>query len=321
MPTQNAALDARPARFAADLAALTGASPSDRYGLAVSGGPDSVAMLLLAHAAFPGRIEAATVDHRLRAASRNEALFVGNLCAARGIAHTIIPLSGLRRGNVSDAARSARYDALHSWTDNAGLDWLLTAHHADDQLETVMMRLNRASGVAGLAGVRRRQGRIVRPLLGWRRAELAAVAADAGIDPVDDPTNRDDRFDRARMRKALARAEWIDARAVAQSAVALGEADVALDWMVVRLRGERLRQSGALWFYDAHDLPRELKRRALIDCLRVVEPALCPRGSAVERVLDALAARRAVTIGAVRCAATADSGVWRFSIAPPRRTG
>jgi tRNA(Ile)-lysidine synthase len=311
--------DARVARFARDVVALTGGGANERFGLAVSGGADSVAMLLLAQAAFPARIAAATVDHRLRAESGAEARFVSEICVARGIPHSVIALDPLARGNVSDAARVARYDALDDWAARARLDWLLTAHHADDQMETMVMRLNRASGVGGLAGVRARRGRIIRPLLGWRRSELAAVVADAGITPVDDPSNVDDRYDRARLRKALAKNDFLDASAVAASAAALADADAALDWMTLRLRRERLKQSASFWFYDAHDLPHELKRRALIDCLRVIAPDLRPRGGAIERVLAALTARKTAMIGSIRCDPVRDGMAWAFSFAPPRR--
>jgi tRNA(Ile)-lysidine synthase len=318
--TQNVQLERDAARFAGDVAALTRADSSDRFGLAVSGGPDSLAMLLLAEAAFPGRIAAATVDHKLRARSGAEAQFVADVCAARDIPHTILTLEGLSRGNVSTVARDARYDALDSWADTHGLDWLMTAHHADDQLETMVMRLNRASGVGGLSGVRARRGRIVRPLLGWRRAELMAIVDAAGVTAVDDPSNRDDRYDRARLRKALAKNDFLDSVAAAKSARALADADGALDWMVLRLRDERLTQSGAFWFYDAHDLPHELQRRALIDCLRVIDTSARPRGDAIERVLAALSTHKTVTIGKIRCDSMQGGSVWAFAFAPPRRT-
>jgi tRNA(Ile)-lysidine synthase len=319
VPTQNALLERETTRFTDDVAALTGGGAGDRFGLAVSGGPDSMAMLLLAHAAFPGRIAAATVDHGLRAESGDEARFVASVCAARGIPHDILTLQALPQGNVSAMARAARYDALDAWATAQGLDWVMTAHHADDQLETMVMRLNRASGVGGLAGVRKRRGRIVRPLLGWRHAELAAIVDAAGVRAVDDPSNRDDRYDRARLRKALINNDFLDPAAAAASAATLADADAALDWMVARLRGERLSQSGTFWFYDAHDLPHELRRRALIDCLRVIDPAARPRGDAIERVLVALSARKIVTIGTVRCDSMQEGGVWSFALAPPRK--
>jgi tRNA(Ile)-lysidine synthase len=315
--TPNALPDDAISRFRDDFARVVGGNADGLIGIAISGGPDSVAMLLLAAAAFPSRVEAATVDHQLRAASGREAAFVADLCLSIGVPHKILVLEDLARGNVSASAREARYDALDAWADSRNIAWLLTAHHADDQFETMAMRLNRASGVAGLAGIRARRGRIVRPLLGWRHAELVALVSLAGITPVDDPSNRDDRYDRARLRKALAGADWLDPLAIVRSAAALDEADRALDWVILKLRKERLVDDAEAWTYDATGLPAELLRRALIDCLRVVDPASRPRGTTIERLLTALHGNAIGTIGRVRCAAR--DGHWRFTLAPPRR--
>ncbi|MFM9978695.1 MAG: tRNA lysidine(34) synthetase TilS [Sphingomonadaceae bacterium] len=316
MPTRNVLADA-PARFAADVAAVTGGALNGRFGVAISGGPDSLALLLLAHAAFGDRAEAATVDHGLRAASAGEAAQVAEMCARRGIRHETLTIQGLKRGNLSAAARAARYRALGQWIEARGIDWLMTGHHADDQLETLMMRLNRASGVGGLAGIRRRSGRLIRPLLAWRRAELQAIVDAAGERAIDDPTNRDDRFDRARLRKALADAEWIDPVSVARSTAALADADDALDWTIALLRAARLAQDGATWIYNARGLPAELRRRALADCVQRLNPGLAPRGAALDRVLAALATGKTATIGTLRCAGTDDR--WTFASLPPRR--
>jgi tRNA(Ile)-lysidine synthase len=315
--TPNALPDEAIARFRDDLLTLVGKKTDGLIGIAISGGPDSVAMLLLAAAAFAGRVESATVDHQLRAASGREAGFVGELCRDMGVPHEILVLEDLPPGNISASAREARYDALDAWADRRGIDWLLTAHHADDQLETMVMRLNRASGVAGLAGIRARRGRIVRPLLNWRHAELVDIVGKAGIVAVDDPSNRDDRYDRARLRKALAGADWLDPLAIVRSAAALDEADRALDWVILKLRNERLTDDADAWIYDASGLPAELLRRALIDCLRVVDPASRPRGTTVERLLNALHGNATGTIGRIRCAAR--DGRWRFTLAAPRR--
>ena len=318
MPTPNALPDADVARFRADFGRLAGDDPEALIGIAVSGGSDSLALLLLAHASFPGRVFAATVDHRLRRASAGEAAFVAELCGALDVSHRTIVLEKLTRGNVSARAREARYDALDGWAAECGLAWLATAHHADDQVETLVMRLNRASGVAGLAGIRPRRGRIVRPLLGWRHDELVALVSAAGIVAIDDPSNRDDRYDRARLRKALAGADWLDPGAIVRSAAALDAADRALDWAVVRLRAERLTDHADSWTYRAGGLPAELRRRALIDCLRIVDPASRPRGSTIERLLTALGRGQSGTIGRIKCAG--QNGEWRFSLAAPRRT-
>ena len=117
VPTQNALPEALVRRFADDVDRLIGADDTGRIGIAVSGGPDSLALLLLSNAAFPDRVEAATVDHRLRADATDEALFVASVCADHGIAHTIHTLDALPEGNVSAAARAARYTALNHWAD------------------------------------------------------------------------------------------------------------------------------------------------------------------------------------------------------------
>ncbi|CAM3190276.1 tRNA(Ile)-lysidine synthase [Sphingomonas antarctica] len=266
-----------------------------RLALAISGGPDSVAMLLLAHAAFPGRVEAATCDHRLRPESAAEARFVANLCAERGVPHATLNLDLPATGNVSNNARQARYAALEDWRATRGLTHILTAHHADDQLETVIMRLNRGAGVGGLAGIRAVNGHVVRPLLGWRRSELAQIVSDAAITPVDDPSNRDDRYDRARLRKMLADADWLDPLAVSRSAAACAEADDALNGVD----------------------DRELTRRSVLAELRAVEPNLTPRGDQLDALIAALETGRTTTLGNVLCTG---GNEWRFTLAPPRKS-
>ena len=165
-----------------------------------------MALVDLASSAFPGCVEAATVDHRLRPESAAEAAMVADWCAVKSIPHTTLHPSEPISGSVQMEARAARYALLGGWMAAGGLDWLLTAHHADDQLETLIMRLNRASGVSGLSGVRARRGNILRPLLGMRKAELFDHAQARTLPFVHDPSNNDGRFDRARLRISLANA-------------------------------------------------------------------------------------------------------------------
>ena len=227
------------ARFRERLAALwpeaIGEAPA-KLGLAVSGGPDSTALLLLAAAALPGRVEAVTVDHGLRPESAQEAADVAALCRRMDVPHAAIRVE-VAPGNMQAEARAARYAAMAGWIEERTLAALATAHHADDQAETLLMRLNRASGVAGLAGARGR-GQVpgtaiplLRPVLGWRRSELAEIVAAAGLTPADDPSNASDKYDRVRIRKALAGTDWLDVAAIARSAEHIAEADAALDWM------------------------------------------------------------------------------------------
>ncbi|NNF94866.1 MAG: tRNA lysidine(34) synthetase TilS, partial [Altererythrobacter sp.] len=205
-------------------------------------------MLLLAHASFPGQFEAATVDHGLREEAKTECAFVEQVCSERDIACAVLIVQVLE-GNLQAQAREARYAALEHWVSDRGLAAIMTAHHADDQAETLLMRLNRGSGVAGLAGVRADQHtehwtmRIVRPLLGFRRAELESVVSAAGLQAVKDPSNQDDRFDRVRIRLALADADWIDPLAVAQSAQHLADANEALDYEVERFWKQNAQRS------------------------------------------------------------------------------
>ncbi|NBB24413.1 tRNA lysidine(34) synthetase TilS [Porphyrobacter sp. SLTP] len=225
-----------PRRFAADLAALW---PEDArtgpLGLAVSGGPDSLALLLLAHAALPGEIAVCSIDHGLRPEAAGEVALVERIAGERGITFTQLAVT-LAPGNLQAQARSARYAALAKWAEDKGLGAVATAHHADDQAETLLMRLNRGSGLAGLAGVRARSTiaeseiTLLRPLLSWRKAELAAVVAAAGITPAADPSNTNLAFDRARLRAQLAEADWLDPVALATSAAHLAEGWQALEW-------------------------------------------------------------------------------------------
>lgn len=307
VPTPNALPDAAVARFREDWLTLTGGG-AGRIGVAVSGGADSLALMLLAAAAFPDDVAAATVDHGLRPEAADEAAFVHAIAARIGVPHAVLTLDLAPGGNVSARARVARYDALETWRQNAGADWIATGHHADDQIETMIMRLNRSAGVGGLAGIRRRNGALVRPLLGWRRTELDAVVSHAGIRPVDDPTNRDDRYDRARLRKLLADVDWLDAAAVVRSAERLADADSALDWIARSIAPTDITMA---------QLPDELARRILLNAVRAIDPALDPRGEALTRALAGLRAGEKAMLGNVLCIPGSE---WRCEPAPGRRT-
>ncbi len=285
-------------------------------GIAVSGGPDSIALLLLAHATFPGEIEAATVDHRLRAASASEAEFVAAICAKRGIPHATLAPETPIIGNIQSSARTARYALLADWAAAQGLGWIATAHHADDQMETLLMRLNRGSGIAGLAGVRARNGQVIRPLLTWRRHELAALVANEGIIAIDDPSNRDDRFDRARMRKSLAEAQWLDPISASRSASALADAEAALAWTATAYEARRVAIRDNIVSLDPRGLPAELLRRLVLACLRHVTPDAKPRGDELDRLIVGLSGARTATLAGVKCTG---GDFWLFSAAPPRR--
>ncbi|MCJ2178198.1 tRNA lysidine(34) synthetase TilS [Novosphingobium album (ex Hu et al. 2023)] len=293
--------------------------PESRLGLAVSGGPDSLALLLLAHAALPGRVEAATVDHGLRRESADEAAEVARICEGLGVPHAALPVE-VAEGNVQAEARLARYTALADWVEERGLAAVATAHHADDQAETLLMRLNRASGVAGLAGARAR-GRVpdtpiplLRPVLDWRRAELGEVVRAAGLVAADDPSNANDRFDRVRIRKALAEADWLDVAAIARSAAHIAEADAALDWMA-SLEWRSCVKKEPMGLKYKPQAPRAVALRVVARIVRELGGEE-PRGSAVARLVDALVEGRPASIGEL--VVRPNAGGWSFAKAPVR---
>lgn len=308
------------ARFAADLDAL--APPGSRSGIAVSGGPDSLALLLLAAAARPGSVEAATVDHGLRAESGDEAAMVASLCETLGVPHRTLLADWAEppTANVQAEARAMRYRLLNQWAMDRGLAAVATAHHADDQAETLLMRMLRGAGVGGLGATRARralseQVLLVRPLLGWRKAELQQLVADAGVTAVDDPSNRDPKHDRARIRQWLAEAEWADPARLAASASALRDADEALDWALAPMISSRIKHDRGGLLIEPFDLPRELKRRLLLAAFAELGAAP-PRGPDLIRAMDALERNETVTLSDLKLEG---GDRWRLSLAPPRR--
>ncbi|WP_308461832.1 tRNA lysidine(34) synthetase TilS [Sphingomonas folli] len=308
-----------------DLAAVGDAA---RVGVAVSGGPDSVALLLLAAAAFPGNVVAATVDHRLRPTGAEEAAMVAALCERRGVPHaTLVPAVPIAGSSLQRRAREARYALLTAWAREQGVDALLTAHHADDQAETLLMRLNRASGLAGLSAIRAVRWDLgtllLRPLLGWRRAELRALVEAAGAPFVDDPSNADPRHDRTRVRAALAAAApALDPAGLAASAGYLAEAEDVIAGLADRLWAERWHGPDRPFAVD--DAPRELRRRLLRRALHatraqhVIVLPLFTDSSNIEPLLDALAARRGATHAGVKVEVYGEG--WIFRPTPPRRS-
>lgn len=295
----------------------------------MSGGPDSIALLLLAHAALPGMVEAATVDHGLRPESASEAALVARVCSELGVPHTALPVE-VAPGNLQARARTARYAALGAWLDDWGLEALLTAHQMDDQAETLMMRLNRGSGVRGLAGIRARtrvpdgDQLLLRPLLGWRRAELAAVVAAAGIEAVADPSNDDRRFDRVRIRQALAQADWLDVAGLARSAAHLADAEDVIAFAVGREWRECVSETADGWRYAA--LRTGVPGANLVRC-GVIESIARQLGGAIDageaaRMAMSLVEGRACNIGGIAARTDEEHGerVWLFKRENPRRT-
>jgi len=181
----------------------------------------------------------------------------------------------------------------------------------------------RGSGVAGLAGIRARgplpegakEAIVIRPLLGWRRAELAAIVAQAGLTAIDDPSNRDPKHDRSRIRQLLESANWLDPARLATSASAIRDADEAVDWALAPLIESRVQRDGDALVIELADLPRELKRRLLLAAFAELAAPL-PRGPELMRAIDSLEAGQSASLSGLKL----EGGlVWRLSLAPPRR--
>jgi tRNA(Ile)-lysidine synthase len=253
--------------------------------LAVSGGPDSTALMVLAARwrnalRVKPKLIAVTVDHGLRAQSKREAASVARLARKLGLAHRILRWTGNKpTSGLQQAARQARYRLLAQAARKANASHILTAHTLDDQAETVLIRMSRGSGITGLAAMMRisilpgdGEGRInlVRPLLDIPKARLVATLRAAKISFAEDPSNRDPRFTRARLRglmPTLAR-EGLDARRLALLARRLKRADRAIESAVDRAEAELTLHacvSGAIAF-DATGysrLPAEIALRLI----------------------------------------------------------
>lgn len=212
--------------------------------LAVSGGPDSIALMWLAARWRRGlargpRLIAVTVDHGLRAEAAREARDVKRLARTLDLPHRTLHWTGAKPGTgLPAAARTARYRLLAGAAKSSGATHILTAHTRDDQAETLLMRLLRGSGIAGLAAMARQSERdgvlLARPFLDISKSQLVATLKKAKVGFADDPTNRDTSFTRPRLRAIMPvlAAEGGDTRNLARLASRLARANQAVEILV-----------------------------------------------------------------------------------------
>ncbi len=301
----------------AALAALELLAPYDSLLLAVSGGPDSVALMLLA-ARWSGRavrrIAVATVDHGLRDGSLAEAEMVRDWAQQLGFTHHHLTWVGDKPSSrIQERARTARYALLADCAVAIEAQAIVTAHHADDQAETILFRLTRGSGVAGLSGMGRLAPcgpvTLLRPLLETPKSDLEAICREAGHPYVTDVSNQDEKFARARLRR-----------------LAPALAGLGLDRAALTRLGRRARQATeALDFYAraARDTARidEEVDRARFDSsalarlpaeilLRVLAMEIARLAPAPQLRLD-----RLERLGETLVAALADGRKWRATLA------
>jgi tRNA(Ile)-lysidine synthase len=280
------------------------ALPPGPVGVAVSGGGDSVALLLMLAETGARPLHAVTVDHGLRPESAAEAGAVAALCAARGIPHASPRWDEPEgAGNLQDRARAARRRLIAGWARGEGIGVVALGHTLDDQAETFLLRLARGSGVDGLsamAPVTRAEGMVwVRPLLGARRAALRDWLAARGVAWAEDPSNLDPRFERVRARAALPLLEplGLGAERLAGTAAAMGRARAALEAATAELAGRALAEGAAgdltLDPEALAGVPAEIRLRLIAAALAWVSGARYrPRLARLEAALAAIEAGR-----------------------------
>lgn len=291
------------AEFAKRMARFGVFESRPRLAVAVSGGSDSMALCLLAHAwatARGGSVLALTVDHGLRRESAAEAAQVGAWLAGHGIAQTVLTWTGPKPGSgLQAAARAARYRLLTACCRDEGILHLALAHHREDQAETLLLRLAKGSGVDGLAAMAglRETGpvRLLRPMLDLPKARLKATCVAAGQAWVDDPSNLAEVFARGRVRAVAASLgrEGLTPERLAETARRAGRARAALEGMVaaVAARAVAVYPEGYLRLDAAalSEVSEEIALRLLSRCLGTIGGARHPpRLEAVERLFGAL---------------------------------
>jgi len=301
--------------------------------LAVSGGADSLALMVLAGRWRAARVTGPaiwvlTVDHRLRPTSAAEAAGVATIAKRFGMRHRILKWDGPKPSTgIEEAAREARYRLLCRAADRVGATDVLTAHHRDDQVETVLMRLGRGSGLTGLAGMRGRRPlnskvTLRRPLLGVGKERLVATTEAAGLTPVEDESNHDDRFARPRIRRLMPAmtAAGLDADQIARASHRLARADDAIEHYVDML----LKQVVAIDKFAVATLdrtgfreaPEEVRLRALTRLIGAASGADWPpprseKLEAMERALVAGERFKRTLAGAVVAASDNEVRVLR----------
>lgn len=282
-------------RLAGDLPAL---------GVAVSGGGDSVALMhIIADWARGRRVMIATVDHGLRPESEAEARAVARAARMLDLPHaTLLWKRDTEAGNLMARARDARLRLLSGWAQRNDLPAVTLGHTADDQAETLMMRLARGSGIDGLASMAEWRDafgtRWLRPMLGVGRAELRDWLTVRDIDWIDDPGNENEDFDRVRIRKAIA-AMGLDSAALARAATHIGEARDALSHYAAHAAENAIVAQGSITLprRPFRDAPSEIRRRLLVAACRWISGAdYPPRRATALHALNAVAAGSRVTL-------------------------
>ena len=309
-------------RFRHGLEAALAEERPRSLGVAVSGGSDSTALLLLLVETCPEvELHVATVQHGLRPEAAGEADRVAQLCAEGGFPHRVLrppPWDG--RGNLQAWARSARLEALPRWAREVGLAHVALGHTQDDQAETLLLRLRRGSGVDGLSAMapRREHGGLtwLRPMLALGREELREWLCARGVAWVEDPSNFDDRFDRVELRRAIALL-GLDTGRLAATAERMRAARVVLEARAAEVAARLASMEAGDLIFDAAVLtePEETRSRLLSAALRFVSGASYrPRYAALLNLASELREGRGGTLAG--CFATREGDQLRIAREP-----
>ena len=289
----------QPARLAERIADHFLTDPPACLGVAVSGGSDSLALLYLMHDWSGSALHVVTVDHGLRPEAATEAAQVADFCAALSVTHTTLRWDGWDgQGNLSDRARRARYGLMADWAAGQGIHDIALGHTADDQAETLLMRLARASGIDGLAAMapRREVHGVIwhRPMLDLSRVDLRGDLTRRGVRWIDDPTNTDATYRRVRARHALAELAplGVTIDGLARSAHHLREARETLaHYAACEAETAVQFQSGDILLDGAQmaAMRPDIARRILIGALHwIAGPGYGARGREMDRALEAI---------------------------------
>lgn len=253
----------------------------------ISGGGDSTALLHFLTAAFgPQRLSALHLNYGLRGdQSEADEAFCRSLCDRLGVPLTVVRAPTHEGGNLQDWARDLRYEAAEELAAVLGPDAVIAvAHNADDQAETILYRLFASPGRRAISGMPPRRGRIVRPLLGLRRAELRAWLEEHGETWREDASNDDPRFARIRARRLLEDAETLHPAAIdnlLQTADDLREEGAELEAVVNGLTSELTTDDGALDLDRLAELPPALGGAVLRRYVEDRRPVPVPKAARV----------------------------------------
>lgn len=308
------------ARFQQALKDATIGKAESRIGLAVSGGGDSIAMMHMAARVIDrSRLSVISIDHRLRTEAAEEIALVAGQAEALDLTHSVASWTWDKTGNLQAAARAGRWDAIVGWCRKEGLDTVFLGHTEDDQIETLLLRLARGSGIDGLSAMARvdhRDGvRLVRPLLDTSREALRGWLRDQGIDWCDDPSNDDPRFDRVRARQMYAQLEklGLTRKRLLQTVDHMQAAHRSLQRAALAFARHHIRQdSGDLIFsadalrLDREDAPRRVMAAAF---LWVSGNVYRPRFDRMREVVDKAAAGQIATLGGCLLLPQRDGGL------------